>query len=239
MIIPLKDDIPSRTTPVMTIMFVAMNVLTFMYQLSLEGGGHARAAEAFVYEFGAIPCRLTASCPPGSVPGLVADFPHPFVTILTSMFLHGSFAHIAGNMLFLWIFGNNVEDAMGHARFVLFYLLCGVAAAVGQTMVNPASRVPMVGASGAISGVLGSYLLLYPRARILSLLTFGFFIKFVHVPALVVLGLWVVVQFAFGFLTLRVSRGEGQGVAWFAHIAGFVAGLVLLFVFRPRRAVRR
>jgi membrane associated rhomboid family serine protease len=236
--IPLKDDIPSHSTPVVTITFIALNVLAFVYQFSLEGGGNSRAAEAFVYEFGVIPCRLTASCPPASLPALVEDFPHPFVTILTSMFLHGGLFHIAGNMLYLWIFGNNVEDTLGHGRFVVFYVLCGVAAALGQTLVNPSSRVPMIGASGAVSGVLGAYLLLFPRATILTLVTFGFFVRFLHVPALVVLGFWIVVQFANGVLTLGVSRGEGGGVAWFAHIAGFLAGLLLLFVFRPRRPAR-
>ncbi len=233
--IPLKDDVPSQSPPVVTVLLIALNVVAFLYQMSLEFGGPAiprggmPPAEAFVFEFGVIPCRLTGSCP--------ADFPTPLLTIFTSMFLHGGLFHIAGNMLYLWIFGNNVEDTLGHGRFLLFYLLSGVAAAVGQTMVSPTSTVPMIGASGAVSGVLGAYLLLFPYATILTLITFGFFIRFVHIPAIIVLGFWIVVQFANGFLSLGM-RGEGGGVAWFAHVGGFVAGLALLFILRPRRSRR-
>jgi membrane associated rhomboid family serine protease len=233
--IPLKDDVPSRTPPVITVALIMLNVAAFLYQVSLELGGvpvsrgAISPAEAFVFEFGVIPCRLTAACP--------FDFPHPVLTIFTSMFLHGGLFHIAGNMLYLWIFGNNVEDTLGHGRFVVFYLLSGVAAALGQTMVNPTSTVPMIGASGAVSGVLGAYLLLFPRATILTLITFGFFMRFVHVPATIVLGFWVIVQFANGFISLGM-RAEGGGVAWFAHIGGFVAGIVLLFVMRPARPRR-
>jgi membrane associated rhomboid family serine protease len=231
--IPLKDDVPNRTVPLVTIVLVAVNVVAFFYQVSLqlaETAGPLRGAvdpaEALVYEFGLVPCRLMRACP--------YDFPHPVMTIFTSMFLHGGLFHIAGNMLYLWIFGNNVEDALGHGRFLVFYLLCGVAAAIGQALISPTSNVPMIGASGAVSGVLGAYLLLYPYATILTLITFGFFIRFVHVPAVIVLGLWIVVQFANAFLSLGMP-GVGGGVAWFAHIGGFVAGLVLLFVMRPRR----
>ncbi|MBI2203400.1 MAG: rhomboid family intramembrane serine protease [Candidatus Rokubacteria bacterium] len=233
--IPLKDDVPSQSPPVVTVLLIALNVVAFLYQMSLEFGGAAvprgmvPPAEAFVFEFGVIPCRLTGACP--------ADFPHPLLTIFTSMFLHGGLFHIASNMLYLWIFGNNVEDTLGHGRFLLFYLLSGIAAAVGQTMVSPTSAVPMIGASGAVSGVLGAYLLLFPYATILTLITFGFFIRFVHVPAIIVLGLWIIVQFANGFLSLGM-RSEGGGVAWFAHIAGFVAGLALLLLMRPRRSRR-
>jgi membrane associated rhomboid family serine protease len=234
--IPLKDDVPGRTPPIVTTLLIAINAVAFFYQLSLQfaepaGGvrGAVDAAEALVYEFGLVPCRLMRACP--------YDFPHPIVTILTSMFLHGGLFHIAGNMLYLWIFGNNVEDALGHGRFLVFYLVCGIAAAVGQTLISPTSDIPMIGASGAVSGVLGAYLLLYPYATILTLITFGFFIRFVHVPALIVLGFWIVVQFANGFLSLGMP-GAGGGVAWFAHIGGFVAGLGLLFVLRPSRGRR-
>jgi membrane associated rhomboid family serine protease len=231
--LPLKDDIPSRTVPIVTLGLIALNLVAFLYQLSLElgDGGAARgavsAADAFVYEFGAVPCRITGACP--------HDFPPAFVSIFTSMFLHGGWLHIAGNMLYLWIFGNNVEDTLGHGRFLLFYLACGVAGAMGQTMAGPSSRIPMIGASGAVSGVLGAYLLLFPYATILTLVTFGFFIRFLHVPALIVLGFWIVVQFANGFLSMSMAPAEGGGVAWFAHLGGFVAGLVLVLVMRPRR----
>jgi membrane associated rhomboid family serine protease len=143
-------------------------------------------------------------------------------------------------MLYLWIFGNNVEDVLGHGRFFSFYLLCGLAAAAAQTFVAPDSAVPMIGASGAVSGVLGAYLLAFPHARVLTLITFGFFIRFIYIPAVVVLGFWVVVQFLNGFLTWSAAAGRGSGgdVAWFAHLGGFGAGLVLLFVLRRRRRAR-
>ena len=241
--IPLKDDVPSRGLPVVTVTLIALNALAFFYQVSLEmsGGGSAArgafgAAEAFVYEFGVIPCRLTGSCPPMSLPAMVDDFPHPIVTIFTAMFLHGGFLHIAGNMLYLCIFGDNVEDTLGHGRFLVFYLGCGVVAAVAQTMAGPSSRIPMIGASGAVSGVLGAYLLLFPYATILTLITFGFFVRFVRMPAVIVLGFWIVMQFAYGYLGL--GRGEDGGVAWFAHIGGFLAGVALIFVLRPRQGHR-
>jgi membrane associated rhomboid family serine protease len=232
--IPLKDDVPNRTTPIVTFVLITVNVVAFLYQWSLEASapvpvrrGAISAAEAFVYEFGLVPCRLTGAC--------AWDFPHPVVTVFTSMFLHGGLFHIAGNMLYLWIFGNNVEDALGHGRFLVFYVLSGVAAAMSQAMMGPTSTVPMIGASGAVSGVLGAYLLLFPYATILTLVTFGFFIRFIHVPAIIVLGFWIVVQLANGVLAASVVRGEGGGVAWFAHIGGFVAGIVLLLFMRPRR----
>ena len=226
--LPLKDDVPSRSFPLFAALLIAGNVVAFLYQISLEAGGAGparAAATAFVMEFGAVPCRVTGMCPAG-------DAPAPLVTIFTSMFLHGGFLHIAGNMLYLWIFGDNVEDALGHLRFVVLYLLSGVGAALTQVAMNPDSRIPMVGASGAISGVLGVYLFLFPRARILTLVVFGFFIRFVHLPAVIVLGFWIVIQILYG---LHSMRGPDQGgVAWFAHIGGFVAGVLLLFLLRPR-----
>ena len=234
--IPLKDDVPARTPPVVTVTLIALNLVAFFYQASLNFAeptagvrGGMGTAEAFIYEFGLVPCRLARACP--------YDFPHPVVTILTSMFLHGGLFHIAGNMLYLWIFGNNVEDTLGHFRFLIFYLACGVAAAVGQTIIDPTSDVPMVGASGAVSGVLGGYLFLFPYATIHTLVIFGFFMRFVQVPALIVLGFWIVVQFVNGFVSLGLAA-SGGGVAWFAHIGGFVAGVVLLFMMRPRQPRR-
>jgi membrane associated rhomboid family serine protease len=237
-VIPLRDDVPSRATPVVTIGLIALNVVAFVYQLSLgidTGGPGAGAAEAFVTEFGLVPCRLTGGC---LAPD---DFPSPAVTIFTSMFLHGGLFHIAGNMLYLWIFGDNVEDTLGHARFLLFYLASGTAAALGQAFLSPVSRVPMIGASGAVSGVLGAYLLLFPYATVLTLVTFGFFIRVVRIPALLVLGFWIVVQLVNGYFTYSASsagRGESGGVAWFAHIGGFLAGMLLLFLLRPRQSAR-
>jgi membrane associated rhomboid family serine protease len=235
---PLKDDVPSQTTPFVTIGLVALNALVFLYQWSLQfpqDPEALRSAQAFVLEFGATPCRLAGRCL-GTV-----DFPNPLATIFTSMFVHGGLFHVFGNMLYLWIFGDNVEDTLGHARFLLFYLASGVAAVAGQTLVNPSSQVPMVGASGAVSGVLGAYLILFPHAGVLTVVVFGFFVRLVRIPAVLVLGFWIVVQVINGLVTYSAGMlgraGEG-GVAWFAHVGGFVAGVVLLFLLRPRAALR-
>jgi membrane associated rhomboid family serine protease len=227
---PLKDDNPSRTTPVFTIGLIIVNVLVFLYQVSLEVGGRegARAAESFIREFGLVPCRLTGSCH-GS-----PELPSPILTIFTSMFMHGGWFHVGGNMLYLGIFGNNVEDTLGHLRYLLFYLASGVAAALAQVVVNPTSDVPMVGASGAVSGVLGAYLLLFPHAHVTTLIILGFFFRVVRVPALIVLGFWIVIQVLNGL----GSFGARGGVAFFAHIGGFLAGIALLFVLRPRAGSR-
>ena len=232
--IPLKDNVPSRTVPFITLILVALNVVVFVYQLSLQMSpepGAQRAAEEFIGEFGLTPCRLAGYC---RVP---EDAPPPVVTIFTSMFLHGGLLHLGGNMLYLWIFGDNVEDILGHVRFTVLYLVSGAAAAVAQTLVNPSSRVPMVGASGAVSGVLGAYLLLFPYATVLTLVIFGFFWRFIRLPAVVVLGLWIVLQFLSGYLSLGATGAEG-GVAFFAHVGGFFVGLALLFVLRPRASRR-
>jgi len=234
-VFPLKDDIPTRTTPFITVALIALNALVFLYQLSLQGEGSPdglRASRDFILEFGLVPCRLTGACRSGSwlLP--------PALTILTSMFLHGGFLHVGGNMLYLWIFGNNVEDTLGHARFTVFYLVSGAIAAAAQTALSATSSVPMIGASGAVSGVLGAYLLLFPRANVLTLIILGFFVRIVRVPAILVLGLWFVVQFVSGLATwgAATARGEALGgeTAWFAHLGGFLGGMVLLFALRPR-----
>src|SRR5262245_51415229 len=225
--IPLKDDLPTRSVPAVTVLLMALNILVFLYQASLEigtAGEGVGAGPDFAKEFGLIPCRLVGSCQ------LAGDLPAPVFTIFSSMFLHGSFFHIAGNMLYLWIFGNNVEDTLGHGRFIVFYLASGVAAALTQTMVETSSMVPMIGASGAISGVLGAYVLLFPHANVLTLVIFGFFWRVVSIPALLVLGFWMVVQILNGL----GSFGAGGGVAWFAHIGGFFAGMGLILLFKPR-----
>jgi membrane associated rhomboid family serine protease len=227
--LPLKDDVPSRNFALVTLLLITANIATFLYQLSLEVGasGAGRgAATGFVLEFGAVPCRITGLC-------AADEFPSPVVTVFTSMFLHGGFLHLAGNMLYLWIFGDNVEDTLGHLRFVVLYLVSGIGAAIAQVVTSPDSRIPMVGASGAISGVLGAYLFLYPRARILTLIIFGFSIRFVHVPAVIVLGFWIIMQVVSGLVSFGAGSQEG-GVAWFAHIGGFVAGVALLFLLKRR-----
>jgi len=235
-VFPLKDDVPTRTAPVVTVMLITLNVLVFLYQVSLRLDPDApdvhearQAAEAFVREFGLVPCQLAARC---ATPLHALS---PLLTVFTSMFLHGGPFHIAANMLYLWIFGHNVEDTLGHVRFTLFYFASGVAAAVAQTWIDPGSGVPMIGASGAVSGVLGAYLLLFPGANVLVLMVFGFFWRVGRVPAILVLGLWIVVQIVTGLGAL----GAGGGVAWFAHVSGFFAGMVLLFVLRPRFIRRR
>ncbi len=223
---PLKDDNPTRITPVITVGLIVLNVLVYAYQFLLAAGGPTgeREFQAFIEEFGLVPCRLTGAC---RVP---MDVPSPALTIFSSMFMHGGLFHVGGNMLYLWIFGNNVEDTLGHGRYLLFYLLSGIAAALAQTAIGPGSEVPMVGASGAVSGVLGAYLLLFPRAHVTTLIILGFFWRLVEIPALVVLGFWIVLQVLNGL----GSFGASGGVAFFAHIGGFVAGMGLLFVLRPR-----
>jgi membrane associated rhomboid family serine protease len=233
-VFPLKDDVPSRTTPFVTIGLIALNVLVFLYQVSLQGVGSpegVRAARDFVLEFGLVPCRLTGDCARGG--GLLP----PALTVLTSMFVHGGIIHVGGNMLYLWIFGDNVEDTLGHCRFVVFYLACGAVAAIAQTLLSAASSLPMIGASGAVSGVLGAYLLLFPRANVLTIIVFGFFVRLVRIPAVIMLGIWFLVQFLGGLVMWApASRGGAAdgGTAWFAHLGGFLAGMGLCFVLRPR-----
>ena len=221
--IPLHDDNPAEIMPIVTVAIIAVCVLVFLWQVSLGGQGF----QATVYSLGAIPAVLLARV---ALPAELAIVP-AYLTAVTSMFLHGGFMHLAGNMLYLWIFGNNLEDVMGHLRFVIFYMLCGLAAVTGQVLQNPASQVPMIGASGAVSGVLGAYLLLYPRALVLVLIPFGFYTRMIYLQAGWVLGLWFVIQI---FSSLAADP-NGAGVAWFAHIGGFLAGMALIPLFKYRR----
>ena len=220
--IPLRDDNPSELRPVLTIALIASIVLVFLWQLSLGSAG----GNAAVYTFGLIPSVLLGI---NERPAGLAVVP-AVLTVLTSMFLHDGWLHLIGNALYLWIFGDNVEDAMGHVKFFLFYLLCGVAAALAQALPDPQSTLPMIGASGAISGVLGAYLLLYPRAHVLVAIPIGLFLQTMRLPASVVLLLWFGVQF---LSNLLAAQGSG-GVAFRAHLVGFVAGMVLVGLFnRP------
>jgi membrane associated rhomboid family serine protease len=218
-VIPIRDINPTARFPLVTLLLIAANIVVFIYQTALG----ARTGEAFIASYAFIPSRLFS---PGAAEGTIPAA----ATLFTSMFLHGGILHIAGNMLYLWIFGNNVEDAMSRIRFIIFYLLCGIAATFSHAITNTSSSVPMVGASGAISGVLGAYLLLYPRARVLTLVMFGFYVRTVAVPAMIVLGFWFVLQ----FLSALVSPRGGGGVAWFAHVGGFIAGVVLVGLFKQR-----
>lgn len=226
---PLKDDVPSSRFPSVTIGIIAVNALLFLLQMSL--GPHQ--IETFVHEHGFVPARFLAEDPAGGL------LPAGATTLISSMFLHGGLFHLFANMWMLWIFGDNVEDRLGHGRYLFFYLLCGVAAALAQYWSNPLSRVPMIGASGAISGVVGGYFLLFPRARILTFVPIFIFFYLVEVPAYVFIGFWFVMQFLQGALAQVGASGDpGQGgVAWWAHVGGFVAGVILLKLFM--RAGRR
>jgi membrane associated rhomboid family serine protease len=220
---PLSDDNPRQGPATVTWSLIAVCVAVFLWQFSL-----GEAGEVAIYGFGMIPARLFGGAELSAAIPTVS----PPLTIVTSMFMHGGFLHLGGNMLYLWIFGDNVEDSMGHLRFLVFYVACGAAAALAQAWVDPASTIPMVGASGAISGVLGAYILLHPRATVRTLIVLGFFVTIVHVPAAIVLGIWFVMQF---LSAAAMPTGEG-GVAFWAHVGGFVAGVVLVFPFK-RRAV--
>jgi membrane associated rhomboid family serine protease len=225
--IPLRDDNPIRTRPVVTIALIALCTLVFLWQLSLSANGQQQAA----YLFGVIPAVLFGNAQ------LEGQWIPAGATIVTAMFLHGGWLHLIGNMLYLWIFGDNIEDRLGRGRFVVFYLLCGAVAALGQGVADPRSEVPMIGASGAISGVLGAYLVLYPRAKVLVLVPLLIFVTTVRVPALVVLGIWFAGQL---LSSLVAAPGSGGGVAFAAHVGGFVAGVALIRLFlRNRRRPRR
>jgi len=222
--IPLHDDNPTATLPLLTVALIVACVLVFFWQLSL-GPQQAR----IVYALGVIPAVLFGHLQLPEAIALVT----PSATVFSSMFLHGGWMHLIGNMLYLWVFGNNIEDAMGHVRFIVFYLLCGMAAVFAQALPDPQSQIPMIGASGAISGVLGAYLLLYPHARVLVAIPFGFYLHTMQIKAGWVLGFWFVMQ----LISSVANAGQQGGVAFGAHIGGFVAGMLLLPLFK-RRNVR-
>jgi len=229
MVIPLHDDNPSATRPYVTVGIMIACALVYVWQhLLLSDVGGQQAA----YAFGLVPAVLTGR---EFLPEEIQVIP-AWATAFSSMFMHGGFWHLAGNMLYLWVFGNNIEDAMGHGRFLLFYLLCGVAAVFAQVLPNPGSIIPMVGASGAISGVLGAYLLLFPRARVLLGLPLGFLIiQLGRFPAMFVLAAWFVMQLVMGSIAAAQAPGDSEGgIAFGAHIGGFIAGLVFVALFKKR-----
>ena len=229
MVIPLHDDNPVATRPLVTVGILITCVVVYVWQhLLLSDVGTQQAA----YAFGVVPAVLTGR---EILPAEIAVIPATG-SVLTSMFMHGGFWHLAGNMLYLWVFGNNIEDAMGHTRFLLFYLLCGVAAVVAQVLPNPGSIIPMVGASGAISGVLGAYMLLFPRAKVLLGLPLGFLIvQLGRFPAIWVLAAWFIMQLVMGAMAAARAPGESEGgIAFGAHIGGFIAGLLLVAFFKKR-----
>jgi membrane associated rhomboid family serine protease len=210
--IPLRDVIPSRTTPYITVTIIALNAIAWLFELSLPHD----ALNDFLTIYGVVPAYFSAP------------------TLITSMFLHGSWLHVIGNMWYLWIFGDNVEDRVGHGRFIVFYLLCGIAAALGQIAVDPNSQLPTIGASGAIAGVMGAYFVLYPHSRVLTLIPW-IFLQVVELPALVLLGFWFLMQlFSAGTVAVTAASHGSGGVAFAAHVAGFVAGVGGVFLFRKR-----
>ncbi len=223
--IPLKDTIPSRRYPIVTVSLIVVNVLIFLFELSLGEG-----LSEFFDIFGVVPATYFELKETGA-PFLLVYFP-----FVTSMFLHGGWMHLIGNMLYLWVFGDNVEDMMGHFKFLVFYLLCGIFAALAHVYTNPHSEIPTVGASGAISGVLGAYFLLFPHSRVITLIPIFFFFDLIEVSAFVFLGFWFILQFFNGIASLGAATyATTGGVAWWAHIGGFVAGFLLSFVFARRR----
>jgi membrane associated rhomboid family serine protease len=236
--IPLRDDVPSRSVPIVNLILIAVNVFAFFFELSIGSGLTRFFSQAAVIpaHFSGADGRLSLVETVGSVLSLDLSG-----RILMSMFLHGGWLHIIGNMLYLWIFGDNVEDRMGHFRYLVFYLLCGWTASYAHILSQPGSTIPSIGASGAIAGVLGAYMLLYPRAHVVTLIPFGFFTQLVRVPALFFLGFWFLQQFLSGTLSLTARTAQTGGVAWWAHIGGFAAGLLLVFVFQKpkRRPIKR
>ena len=227
--LPLRDNTPRRTVPVVTMLIVIVNILAFMWELSL-----GRDLQRVIMEMAFIPRRFW-------FPGYLLP---NIETMFISMFLHGGFLHIVSNMLYLWIFGDNIEDRLGHFRFVIFYFLCGIAATLAHAFANPSSSMPAIGASGAIAGVLGAYLVLFPRARVMTLIPIFVFITVREIPAVVVLGLWFVLQLFSGVGSLGIPEAQDTGgVAYFAHIGGFVTGMILIVLMGgtrrrgPQRAI--
>jgi rhomboid family protein len=229
--IPIRDDTPRLSTPYVTYFIIALNIVVFLMELSLGGQSH-RALNNFIYQFGVVPRHFERALTGSTQFSLVGLF----LPILTSMFLHASWLHIIGNMWFLWIFGDNIEDYLGHFPYLLFYLVSGFAAAITHILLNAGSNVPTVGASGAIAGVMGGYFMLYPRARVLMWFPPIFFF---HLPAWLVLGYWFVVQFMSGAATSIAETSQNNGgIAVWAHVGGFVAGIVLIKLLpkRPQRS---
>ena len=213
--IPLRDVIPSRTTPYITVTLIVLNGLAWFYELAVPED----LLPVFLQTYGVVPASFSAP------------------TLVTSMFLHGSWSHVIGNMWFLWIFGDNIEDRLGHGRFVLFYLFCGIGAAAGHIMMEPQSMLPTIGASGAIAGVMGAYFVLYPHSRVLTLIPLFIYWEIVELPAIFLLGFWFLMQLlGAGIGTITPTSGaESGGIAFMAHIAGFALGAVIVFVFRKSR----
>jgi membrane associated rhomboid family serine protease len=211
--IPLRDIIPSRTTPYITVTIIILNAIAWLFEIAMP----REIVPVFLQVYGVVPGNFRAS------------------TLVTSMFLHGSWMHVIGNMWYLWIFGDNVEDRVGHGRFIAFYLLCGIAAALGQIAANPHSMLPTIGASGAIAGVMGAYFVLYPQSRVLTLIPLIIFWEVIELPAIFLLGFWFLMQLVSAGAIAVTSNSANGGVAFAAHIAGFVVGIVAVFFFKKRQ----
>jgi membrane associated rhomboid family serine protease len=233
---PYKDDNPTLARPVVTWAIIAANIAVWVL---IQGMGADPLMTASVCELALIPGELLQTLPPGTVVPVSPDVgcrlgaPN-WLTPVSSMFMHGGWMHLIGNMWFLWVFGNNVEDSQGHVRFAVFYLLCGLAAAAAQVVVNPSSPIPMLGASGAVGGVMGAYVVLYPRVRVHMIVFLGIFITRIAVPAFLMLGYWFLLQLLGGWSAVGSDRG---GVAFWAHVGGFAAGALLILVFQDRALV--
>jgi membrane associated rhomboid family serine protease len=223
--IPLRDAAPSHSFPAITVLLIALNVLAYLHELSL-----GRKLDVFLMQYGAVPQHFIMA---GQREGVSAV--ERFLPLFTSMFLHGGWLHLGGNMLYLWIFGDNVEDRLGHLRFVLFYVACGLAAAFAQIYIYPTSKIPMVGASGAVAGVLGAYLVLFPHSRVLALIPILFFFQVVELPAFFFLLFWFGMQFLNGAVSITGAPYMTGGVAWWAHIGGFASGMALGFLLQNRK----
>lgn len=226
---PYKDKNPSGTFPFVTVALIVVNAIVFIYELSL-----GRHLEEFIYMYGIVPARVMHffNVPHGNVKSV-------FLPFITSMFLHAGFMHLAGNMLYLWIFGDNIEDRLGHLKFLAFYLASGAGASIIFLFFGSESLVPCIGASGAIAGVLGAYMITFPKAKVMTLFVFGFFWRSVELPAIVVLGFWFVIQFFNGAAAITSHDMTGGGIAWWAHIGGFILGIVLMNLFPKRKPINQ
>jgi membrane associated rhomboid family serine protease len=240
-VFPLKDNIPTLRFPVVTVALIALNVIAYFFWqqggLTL-GDPSSQDYLCHLYDYAEIPFEVTNPGDQVGVQGCDAPTVPTWLTLFTAMFMHGGLVHLGGNMLFLWIFGNNVEDSMGPVKFLAFYLLGGLAAAALQIVIDPDSQIPNLGASGAVAGVLGGYLILFPRARVITVIFIIFFFTIIELPALLILGFWFLQQVLFGYFDLAGPSGEG-GVAYFAHIGGFVFGMLLIRVFASEQRRRR
>jgi len=227
--IPLKDTIPSEKYPIVTLLLIVANISVFFYEISL-----GRYLPEFVKFAGVVPARFFDPRLSVHQGPLGRYFP-----IFTSLFLHGGWVHLLGNMLYLWVFADNVEDRLGHFRFLIFYLLCGFGASLAHIFANPTSSVPSIGASGAIAGVLGAYFVLYPNSRVITLVPVFFFLQMIELPAFIFLGIWFLMQFFNGVLTLGLATAQAGGIAWWAHIGGFVSGIFFLLLLKGKKRRKR